>query len=458
MSRGARGWTELAAQGLLLLVGLGGLQVAAERTNRRFDLTPGRELSLAPVTRKLLEDVTAPLHITVFFRRGTRERYADLVRLFADANPRIDFKLLDLDRFPERARSLGVSSYGRAAIEYASRRAVVLAAPEDELAGGVRRVVHGRPRRLVFTTGHGERAPGGGAEGYGRLAAALAAENYAAEVVSLVDGPVPDGADVLMVAGPRHDLLLPELDAVAAYLRAGGGVVMLLDPAPLPNLARLLASMGIRLGDDMIVDRERRVLGTDGLAAVVELFKRGNPVTDPEAGAIDTGAVLPSARTVDVGAEVAGIEAQTIARTAPSAWAESDPARARRGEEPSAAAGDTPGPAPVLVMAEVGHGGDGAGRRRGRLVVAGDADFASDAYLDLLGNRDLVLNAVAWVAGEEALAGERPKRLPEVDRPLSPLVLTAHDARAIFVAGVVVEPGLVLLAGLVLIGRRRRWG
>jgi len=456
MSRGARGWTELAAQGLLLLVGLGGVQVAAERTNRRFDLTPGRELSLAPVTRKLLADVTAPLHVTVFFRRGTRQRYADLVRLFADANPHIDFELLDLDRFPERARSLGVSSYGRAAIEYAGRRAVVLAAPEEELAGGIRRVVQGRSRRLVFTTGHGERPPGGGAEGYGRLAAALAAENYAAEVVSLVDGPVPDRADVLLVAGPRHDFLLPELDAVAGYLRAGGGVVMLLDPAPLPNLARLLASMGIRLGDDMIVDRERRVLGTDGLAAVVELFKRGNPVTDPDAGAIDTGAVLPSARTVDVGAEVTGIDAQTIARTAPSAWTERDPARARRGEEPSAAAGDTPGPAPVLVMAEVGHGGDGAGRRRGRLVVAGDADFASDAYLDLLGNRDLALNAVAWVAGEEALAGERPKRLPEVERPLSPLVLTARDARAIFVAGAVVEPGLVLVAGLVIAVRRRR--
>ncbi|TMA67153.1 MAG: hypothetical protein E6J68_06205 [Deltaproteobacteria bacterium] len=415
MSRGARGWTELAAQVLLLLVGLGGVQVAAERTNRRFDLTPGRELSLAPVTRKLLADVTAPLHVTVFFRRGTRERYADLVRLFADANPRIDFELLDLDRFPERARSLGVSSYGRAAIEYGGRRAVVLAAPEEQLAGGIRRVVHGRPRRLVFTTGHGERAPGGGGEGYGRLAAALAAEDYSAEAASLVDGP-------------------------------------------LPNVARLLASMGIRLGDDMIVERERRVLGSDGLAAIVELFKRGNPVTDPDAGAIDTGAVLPSARTVDVGAEVPGVDAQTIARTAPSAWTERDPARARRGEEPSAAAGDTPGPAPVLVMAEVGHDGDGVGRRRGRLVVAGDADFASDAYLDLLGNRDLALNAVAWVAGEEALAGERPKQVPEVVRPLSPLVLTARDARAIFVVSAVVEPGLVLLAGVTLVGLRRRRG
>ncbi|TMB55047.1 MAG: hypothetical protein E6J56_09715 [Deltaproteobacteria bacterium] len=457
LSRSARGWTELGAHVVLLLIGLGGMQVAAERTNRRIDLTPGRALSLAPATRKLLAEVTAPLRITVFFRRGTRERHADLVRLFADANPRIAFELLDLDRFPERARSLGVTSYGRAAIEYGGRRAVVLAAPEEELAGGIRRVVHGRRRHLVFTTGHGEREPGGAADGYGRLAAALGAEDYVAGAASLVDGPVPDGTDVLLVAGPRHDFLLSELDAVAAYLAAGGGVVMLLDPAPLPNVAQLLASMGIQLGDDMIVDRERRVLGTDGLAAVVELFKRGNPVTDPDAGAIDTGVVLPSARTVDVGTEVPGVAAETIARTAPSAWTEHDPARARRGEEPSAAAGDTPGSAPVLVMAQVGAD-DGVGHRRGRLVVAGDADFASDAYLDLLGNRDLALNAIAWVAGEEALAGERPKRVPEVDRPLSPLVLTARDARAIFVAGVVVEPGLVLLAGVVLVGLRRRRG
>src|SRR5207253_1083733 len=93
-------------------------------------LSEGTLRLLLPLT--LFADVTAPLHVTVFFRRGTRQRYADLVRLFADANPHIDFELLDLDRFPERARSLGVSSYGRAAIEYAGRRAVVLAAPEEE--------------------------------------------------------------------------------------------------------------------------------------------------------------------------------------------------------------------------------------------------------------------------------------------------------------------------------------
>src|SRR5581483_11465056 len=156
----------------------------------------------------------------------------------------------------------------------------------------------------------GERTPGGSPESYGRFASALAAENYAPEPLSLLGEPVPPDADLVVVAGPQHDFLVPELDALAAHLRNGGGVLMLLDPGPLPNVARFLASLGIRLGDDFIVDRDRRLLGTEGLAAVVELFKRGNPVSDPASNPVESGIVLPSARTVDVLGEVPGVGAE----------------------------------------------------------------------------------------------------------------------------------------------------
>jgi ABC-type uncharacterized transport system involved in gliding motility auxiliary subunit len=453
VGRAAQGWLRLALEVGLLLVGFGLLQVAAERANRRFDLTPTGALSLGAVTRKILAEVTAPLHVTVFYNRGTREQYADLLARFRAANRRIDFELFDLDRFPERARSLGVTQYGLAAIEYEGRRAVAPAAPEERLAGGILRALRGKRRALAFTTGHGERAPGGDDQGYGRLASALEAENYAPETRSLLDGPPPADTDLLVVAGPKHDFLPQEIDALSRYLSAGGGVLMLLDPGPLPNVSRFLAGLGIRLGDDFVVDHDRRVLGTDGLAAVVELFKRDNPVTDPPANPLDSGVILPSARTVDVGGEAPGVAAESIARTAPTAWAMSDPARARAGDDPSAAKHDVPGSLSVVVLAEVG-----AAERPGRLVVVGDADFASDAYLDLLGNRDLALNAVAWTAGEETLTGNRNGPAPETIRPLSPLVLTERQARAIFLAGVVVEPGIVALLGLTVVGLRRRRG
>jgi hypothetical protein len=195
------------------------------------------------------------------------------------------------------------------------------------------------------------------------------------------------------------------------------------------------------------------VLGTDGLAAVVELFREGNPVSD----SLASGVVLPSARTVDVAREMPGVAAQSIARTAPSAWVMSDPARARRGDEPSVAKRDAKGPASVMVLAELAPAGENA-QRGGHLVVVGDADFASDAYLDLLGNRDLALNATAWAAGEEVMTGARAASSPQVMRPLSPLVLTEPQARAILIAGAVVQPGIVLALGLVVVGLRRRRG
>jgi len=153
---------------------------------------------------------------------------------------------------------------------------------------------------------------------------------------------------------------------------------------------------------------------------------------------------------------VPGVEAESIARTTPSSWTMADPARAQRGEEPSQAQHDVPGSASVVVMVELG-GGDGTGGR-GRLVAIGDADFASDAYLDLLGNRDLALNAIAWVAGEDVLTGARTPNVPEVMRPLSPLVLTERQARTVFIASVLIGPGLALGFGLVVAGVRRYRG
>jgi hypothetical protein len=165
--------------------------------------------------------------------------------------------------------------------------------------------------------------------------------------------------------------------------------------------------------------------------------------------------VLPSARSVDVTAEVAGVQADAIARTSPTAWAMHGVDRARHGEAPDTAAEDVPGGAAVMVMAEVDT--DGA-PRGGRLVVVGDVDFASDAYIDLLGNRTLAMNAVAWLTEEPLLAGDRPQQKNEVFRPLSPLVLSESTARALLFGVTVLQPGLVLALGTIVVAMRRRRG
>jgi len=454
--RTAQGWARLAVEAALVVAACVLLQVLAERTNRRIDLTPTRALSLADPTRAVLAEVTGPIVITVFHRRGERGTFAGLLQRLRAENPRLEFALYDLDRYPERARGFGITQYGRAAIEYRGRRVVAPALPEEALAGGILEAVRGRRRRAVFTTGHGERTPDGSPRGVGRLVAGLEEQGFTVDAVSLRDGALPPETDLVIVAGPQHDLLPEELVVLGRHLEGGGGLLLLLEPGALPSVERLLAPLGITLRNDMIVDHERRLVATDGLAAVVEQFRRGNPISEPARNPIESGVVLPSARTVDVGAGVPGVAAESIARTAPSAWAMADPERARRGEEPSAAAGDVRGPLSVMVLAELAA--PGAERRPGRLLVVGDADFASDAYLDLLGNRDIAFNATAWTGGESALAGARPHEVPEVQRPLSPLVLTESQARRLLAMVAGVLPGLMLLTGVVVVTLRRRRG
>jgi hypothetical protein len=346
---------------------------------------------------------------------------------------------------------MGVQDYGRAVVDYGGRRLVAPATTEAELTGAILKVVRGRTRRVGYVVGHGERAPGGGGAGYGRLVAALDAENYEVEPLAIEQTDVPAGTDVVVVAGPSRDLGSAALERLTAYLRAGGSVLLLLDPAPVPALSAWLAELGVRLGDDLIVDRERRILATDGLAAVVEFFKQGNPITGSATNPIDSGVVLPSARTVSATEQQSAGTAESIARTGDTAWAMRGVDRARRGDAPNVADGDRQGPLDVMVMAEVPRADGPAGR----MVIVGDADFASDAYYDLLGNANLVLNAVAWLAREDALAGEHEQVAPAVARPLSPLVLTEPQSRNLLLAMVVGEPAAVLVLGIGVVGFRR---
>jgi ABC-type uncharacterized transport system involved in gliding motility auxiliary subunit len=88
--------------------------------------------------------------------------------------------------------------------------------------------------------------------------------------------------------------------------------------------------------------------------------------------------------------------------------------------------------------------------------VYGDSDFASNARLSLLGNKDLFLNTVQWLVGEERFITQRPRN-EEIMPKLSNVFLTAQQARILFWLAVVVEPSLILVVGAaVAVYRKRR--
>jgi ABC-type uncharacterized transport system involved in gliding motility auxiliary subunit len=107
---------------------------------------------------------------------------------------------------------------------------------------------------------------------------------------------------------------------------------------------------------------------------------------------------------------------------------------------------------PRLLAAAVTAANDSAGAR-GRAVVVGSTDFASDRFARRApDNLSLALNAVDWLAQDEALIAIRSK-----DRRPPALVFSSEAVReTVKYANVIGVPALVALAGLIRLIRRRR--
>jgi ABC-type uncharacterized transport system involved in gliding motility auxiliary subunit len=77
-----------------------------------------------------------------------------------------------------------------------------------------------------------------------------------------------------------------------------------------------------------------------------------------------------------------------------------------------------------------------------RMIVAGDADFASNSYFPYLANSDAVLAGLAWLMREERAPAMKPpvEVLPTVS-------LTGEQMRGIFLVTVLLIPGLIAFAG-----------
>jgi ABC-type uncharacterized transport system involved in gliding motility auxiliary subunit len=81
----------------------------------------------------------------------------------------------------------------------------------------------------------------------------------------------------------------------------------------------------------------------------------------------------------------------------------------------------------------------------------GTSTFASNQGLGFQGNRDLFLNIVAWLAGQESEIAIRPK-----DTRQNPIFLTAAQSRTVLWVSIAILPGAVMVCGIWLVVRRRR--
>jgi ABC-type uncharacterized transport system involved in gliding motility auxiliary subunit len=453
VSAAHRRWLATVVGVIGCAMALGFAQLLVARAGWRVDLSPEQRFVLSEHARGVLAALDRPVQITGFLRADDprNREIEDLLSRVTAGSPQVSSRLVDVNRNPALARAYGVDAFGALVVESDGLRRDFTNPTEQTIMAAIIQVTRPARRRVYFSAGHGERSIGDRDRQSGYSTANVALINEMYEVGDVVlDGqtPVPDDAAALVIAAPRRDLTSGALRQIEAYLRRGGGVLVLLEPGKrAPSLTALLSRYGIAVSDEVVLDGEQRMFAGDYLTMLVP----GRSLDHPVSATLTSTPLMSGVRAVRIVATdttEAGID---LLATSADSWRTSDLSALERGSGAFLAGRDTRGPVPVGASVLVRNQGD----RSGRLLVYGDADFASNTLLGYLGNRDLLLNSVNWLAGEETMLGSRP---PSQAPGVNQLFISDREGERMFWLGAVVLPVVILLFGLGGVALRQRAG
>jgi ABC-type uncharacterized transport system involved in gliding motility auxiliary subunit len=441
---------------ILGTLGFLGLLIAAQAIfdarNRRLDLTPERKFTLSPRTQQVVKSLKKDVYTLAFINSDRPENFfiEDTLDRMARLSSRFHYDIIDMNRNPALARQYNAVQYGTLVFESdGQRRGMMFSSGESAVVSTLLQVTRGE-KVIYLVTGHGEGelTNSNPQEGLTILSGAFADEFYEVKRLSLAgSGAVPEDAAVVVLLGPKAEFLPAELDVLDAYIQRGGAVLVLLDPQGSPSLPPFLEKYGVYLPPLVAVDPTKNLYAGEIITFRTSATARQHPIIL----SVNAPPIFSLARVVEVHQDRAkGIIVSDILATSGEGWGTAGENITKEGTATFVAGRDTLGPVPIAGEVTL-QKGEGVG---GRIVVFGDADLATNALIDYGGNRDLLINAVNWLAEDVPQIGERPERQKS---GVHQFFLSAEQGRRVLVLGTVVFPGIFLLAGVgIFVWRRQR--
>jgi ABC-type uncharacterized transport system involved in gliding motility auxiliary subunit len=451
---------------ILFLTVIGLLGWLSTRYNKGLDWTATGRNTLSQASVAVLAKLNDPVTITSYASGGemgpARTRVRGLLKRYQKVSNKIKLHFVDPMTNPDQTRKLGIRIDGEMIVDYQGRTEHVSNFTEQDLTNALQRLLRNAERKIVFITGHGERKPEGRANAdLGAFFQAVKSKGFQVSTLNLTTSLViPPDTSVLVIASPQLDYLPGEVTAIKHYVDNGGNLWWLQEPESDAHLQGLADDLHISFMKGVIVDLEIRMLGVSDPTIimgqylphaitknfnVLTLYPRVTGINYQEKDNwkispflesvnrswLETGTLKGTIR-FDAGMDVKGPVKFAIAMTR-----KLDTAK-QTGKDQKTETKDSNNKAEDKTKTQ-------------RVVVMGDGDFMSNAYLGNQGNQQMAENILNWLSHDDNFIN-----IPEPSAPGSHLVVNQNTMISLGAIYLAVIPLLLVGAGVFIWLRRRK--
>ncbi len=376
------------------------------RYQTQMDWTQSGRHTLSHASQEVLDRMEDPVEITAYAREDAALRQAveKVVGRYQRLKTDITLHFVNPDAVPDEVRNAGVSVNGELLVRYQGRTEHVKTGTEEEFTNALQRLVRGSEHWLAFLEGHGERDPHGIANHDLKLwTSQLATRGFKIQPLNLATVQIiPRNTKVLVIASPTVDLLPGEIALIIEYLLRGGNILWLADPGSLHGLEPLADQLNIKIPAGVVIDFSGSLVGIEDPSIVLN-----TPSMYPQHAitkAFNLTTFFPTTASVQIEEQEDNLTAwnkSSLLVSGDHTWLETG---VLEGEVEYNEDRDSIGPLEIGISLE--RSLDNASEEdsasiQQRVIVVGDGDFLSNAYVGNSGNLDLGIRLINWLSSDD---------------------------------------------------------
>lgn len=408
----------------------------------QIDLSASASNTISEASQKILDVLPEPITVTAYIKQAPlKKQLAQLLDKYRRFKKNITIRFIDPDSVPEKARELKIGAQGAIIVEYLGLTEKLTYLDESTFSNALLQLANSNERWVTFLTGHGERSPAGKANSdLGQFGKELERHKIKAQNINLAQlSTIPDNSSLLVLAAPGVPLLPAELTIISEYIEQGGNLLMLTDPDN-QQLTAIEELLGVYKLPGIIVDSSSGLYGIDDPTFVLVSEYSRHPITIN----FSSITVFPKTAALEINEE-SRFDSEVILSSVLHSWTETGEISGRIRFDVDSE--EKEGPLNIAYALTR----DFSDKNQQRIVVIGDGDFLSNAFLGNVGNTELGFRLINWLTHDDQFI-----EIPAKIAPGKSLELTTTSIVIIGFGFLIALPLLLITTGFIIWRKRKR--